>query len=132
MESNEALGLWSQTEINVISKEDEPTMSIVTLALIGIISLFSSQIGDIVSTRRFLARGGKEANPFIRFLFAKIGFNATCLIKMTMLITGLGLIISFVGWVGGLLAGIVSTFFWIITALNWLYGNSLLHTQVKD
>jgi hypothetical protein len=67
-------------------------MSLLLLALL--------QIGDWLTTRTILNRGGRELNPIVRFLIEKLGLDLALLLKGTLVLVIAWLTGPLVAWFG--------------------------------
>ena len=59
-------------------------LKFVIWALVALI--FALQVGDWLTTRRIVAQGGREGNPLMVWLIARLGFDAAFALKGVALI----------------------------------------------
>lgn len=72
--------------------------------------IFLLQIADGLTTKAILFKGGREANPIMRYLFAKIGFWQTVAAKI--------IIIPLLAWYAGFYGAVAISIIYILVVGN--------------
>lgn len=72
--------------------------------------IFLLQIADGLTTKTNLFKGGREANPVMRYLFAKIGFWPTIAAKIV--------VIPLLAWMVGFYGSLAIVIIYVLVFLN--------------